>query len=372
MSDGGELIDGVGLPCSRSCVCVDFFNVSREAMYISRRDGKFLKVNASMERLLGYPAGTLISVAVGDTYASEEDRGEFQKAIEREGVVHEYQVPLKRRDGSVILCLVDAIAWSVGDEVRGYHGIIRTREDILDSFQRYFNRLKEERRQVQEERRNLIQDTALLSRYVSDDLLDYVRRTGKNPLESGRRRVTVMFFDIRGSTAISEKLDPGAFASLLSDIFTDIMDLVYGCKGSVNKLIGDGLMASFGCPLSSGDDAVNALESAMQIMEYLKTFNDVRPPFLTEPLAIGLGLATGEAFAGIIGSVRRQEYTVLGNCVNRASRLEALTKLSPEKILYDEETYNDTKHCIPGKAIMRGKLRGMSETSIIYAPRPGS
>jgi PAS domain S-box-containing protein len=343
-----------------------FFRESKDAMFITSRDGRFLEVNRAMETLLGYERGGLLGVEVIATFDSQADRGPYQETIEKQGVVHQYPLVLKRKDGIPLPCVIDAITWRDGDAVLGYHGIIRSRAELVESFVSFFNQLKEERRQIREQRRHMISDTMLLNRYLGEDIIDYIRKTGRNPLGTKKQKVTVLFFDIRNSSGIAEKLAPEVFAEFLNDILTDIMDLVYGCKGSVNKLIGDGLMATFGAPLSTGDDARNAVEAAREIYNYLRTFNDVRPACLSEPVAAGLGLATGMVFAGIIGSVRRQEYTVLGDAVNIASRLEHLTRASAEKVLMDEATYDEIKDQFPCRKAFSGRVRGRTGSIRIY------
>ncbi|MDR2159064.1 MAG: PAS domain S-box protein [Treponema sp.] len=343
-----------------------FFRESRDAMFITSRDGRFLEVNQAMEVLLGHERGALLGAEVISTFDSQADRGPYQETIEKQGVVHQYPLVLKRKDGGPLPCVIDAITWRNGDTVLGYHGIIRTRTELVESFVSFFNQLKEERRQLREQRRHMISDTMLLNRYLGEDVIDYIRKTGKNPLGTKKQKVTVLFFDIRNSTGIAEKLAPEVFAEFLNDILTDIMDLVYGCRGSVNKLTGDGLMATFGAPLSTGQDAQNAVEAAQEIYHYLRTFNDVRPAYLSGPVSAGLGLATGMVFAGVIGSVRRQEYTVLGDAVNIASRLEHLTRSSSEKVLMDEATYNEVKDVFPCRKAFSGRIRGRTGSILIY------
>ncbi|MDR1903397.1 MAG: PAS domain S-box protein [Treponema sp.] len=343
-----------------------FFRYSHEAMFITSRNGNFLEFNHSFELLLGYTREEIFNLGVIDTFHSTEDRAAYQKIIEEQGVVHQYPVVLKRRDGSPLPCLIDAITWKQNETISGYHGIIRSRSDVIESFKNFFNQLKNERQQIKEARKNLISDTMLLSRYMSDDVVEYVKRTGNNPLETAKRRVTILFFDIRRSTLLGEGLAPDVFAGLLNDILTDIMDLVYGCRGSVNKLIGDGLMATFGAPISTENDVLNAVQAAKEIYNYLKTFNDVRPDYLKEPLRAGIGIATGTVFAGVIGSVRRQEYTVLGDTVNIASRIEHLTKSAPEKVLMDEETYRAVKDEHACRKVFTGRLRGRTGPVLIY------
>ena len=352
--------------CASHCTFAQFFSNSREAMFITHRDGYFIDINTAMLDLLGYRRQELIGNQVALTLDKTSDREDYQQTIERDGVVHDYALTLRRKDGSLLLGMIDAVVWREHDRIAGYHGIIRTRQAITESFMIHLNRLREEQRQLREERRNLVSDTQLLTRYLNEDLLAHIQRTGTNPLENGRHRATILFFDIRASTGIAERAGPEEFATFLSDILTDIMDLIYGCKGSVNKLLGDGLMATFGVPLSTGEDALNAVEAAQRIQEYLRTFNDVRPDFLPEPVAAGIGVATGSVFAGVIGSVRRQEYTVLGDPVNIASRLEGLTKTRGEAILIDHETYLSVRQRIPCRPLFRAILRGREEPLRVF------
>ena len=352
--------------CGASCLFRRFFSDSREAMFVTSREGRYLVVNESMERLLGYGSGELVGLEVRLTLDSEEDREDYQNLIESEGVVHDYRIALRRRDGTIAFCLIDAIVWREEGRTVGYYGLIRTESEIVDSFREYFDQLKRERQRLREERRDLVADTMLLSRYLTDDLIEYVRRTGKDPLTTLRRKATILFFDIRNSTGIAEKLEPEAFARFLSDIFTDIMDLIYGAGGSVNKLLGDGLLATFGCPLSSGDDAYNAVAAAKGIRDYLSTLNDVRPEGIEEPIWAGMGIATGTVFSGVIGSVRREEYTVLGDAVNLASRIQTLTRKANEPILIDDATFLEVSSRIECRAEYRGRVRGRERGVTIY------
>jgi adenylate cyclase len=177
---------------------------------------------------------------------------------------------------------------------------------------------------------------------------------------------TILFFDLRGSTKIAETLEPMVFSQFLSELFTDIMDLIYGNGGSVNKLIGDGIMATFGCPYPADDDAIRCAKSALEIMEYLHTFNDVRPEYLKDPIRCGIGIATGNVFAGYVGSVRRMEYTVLGDPVNLSSRLEGLTKEHGGAILIDKNTLSKIADQSECKAVGSLNIRGKSEPVEIY------
>lgn len=209
--------------------------------------------------------------------------------------------------------------------------------------------------------RQLVEDT------FGAQMVERVARGESPSLEAGRNlQVSILFFDLRNSTAISERLTPQQLSEFLSELFTDVMDLIYGNNGFVNKLIGDGILSTFGCPVSHGDDAFNAARCALQIRDYLNTYNDLRPEYLTEPLRAGLGLASGSVFAGSIGSVRHREYAVLGDPVNVASRLEGLTKRGPFDILMDGATHEAIKDRVRTRRVLLTHVRGRQEALTIY------
>lgn len=199
-----------------------------------------------------------------------------------------------------------------------------------------------------------------LERYFPENLVDLLVDEGHLAELGGKNiRVTVMICDIRNSTGIAETMSAANFASLLSDFFSGLMDLAYANGGSVNKLLGDGMLLTFGCPIPGDGDARDCVRLALQFREYVRTFNEIRPDYLRAPLVMGIGIATGPVFAGNIGSARHMEYTVLGNAVNTASRLEKLTKELGRDIAIDTATYvllNDEleieslgSHRLPGK-----------------------
>jgi class 3 adenylate cyclase len=132
-----------------------------------------------------------------------------------------------------------------------------------------------------------------------------------------------MFADIRDFTAMSEKLDPGRVVEVLNEFFTRVTDLIFDHGGMIDKYIGDAVMAVFGAPISKGNDAANAVESAIQIQRIMAEMNlDAEARHWPE-LAVGIGINTGVVTAGNIGSPRRLDYTVMGDSVNIASRLVA-------------------------------------------------
>ena len=140
-------------------------------------------------------------------------------------------------------------------------------------------------------------------------------------LGGDKRPVVVLFSDIRGFTALSETMNPDAMAMLLTEYFTEMVECVFRHGGTLDKFIGDAVMAQWGAPIGSPDDADQAMAAAMEMMDELRKLNEVWAAQGRPSLQIGIGLNYGEAFAGNIGSVRRLEFTVIGDTVNTASRL---------------------------------------------------
>lgn len=140
-------------------------------------------------------------------------------------------------------------------------------------------------------------------------------------LGGDKRRVAVLFSDIRGFTALSETMDPDAMAKLLTEYFSEMVDCVFRHGGTLDKFIGDAVMAQWGAPLGEADDADRAMSAATDMMEALDKLNEHWKQQGRPTIQIGIGLNIGDAFAGNIGSERRLEYTVIGDTVNTASRL---------------------------------------------------
>ena len=136
-----------------------------------------------------------------------------------------------------------------------------------------------------------------------------------------KRMVAVLFSDIRGFTAMSEKMEAEEMAKLLSEYFTEMVECVFKHGGTLDKFIGDAVMAQWGAPIAEPDDPDRAMQAAVEMMRELETLNMRWASEGRPQLQIGIGLNYGEAFAGNIGSERRLEYTVIGDTVNTASRL---------------------------------------------------
>lgn len=164
-------------------------------------------------------------------------------------------------------------------------------------------------------------------------------------LGGANQTVTVLFADIRGFTAISEKENPEKVVNLLNTYFSAMTEIIFDHGGTLDKYIGDGLMAIFGAPTATEEDALNAVKAAVTMQKRLVSLNEELRAEGTGPISIGIGLHTGEATIGYIGSERRSEYTAIGDTVNLASRLESNARGG--QILMSEATAEASGNLIP-------------------------
>ncbi len=183
-------------------------------------------------------------------------------------------------------------------------------------------------------------------------------------LGGDKRPVAVLFSDIRGFTALSETMKPDDMAHLLTEYFTEMVECVFTHGGTLDKFIGDAVMAQWGAPLGEPDDADRAMESAISMIHELDKLNTKWKGEGRPGLQIGIGLNYGEAFAGNIGSERRLEYTVIGDTVNTASRL--CSAAAPREILISDEFRRVLKNppALTQQAPM--ELKGKSQPVPVY------
>jgi adenylate cyclase len=173
-------------------------------------------------------------------------------------------------------------------------------------------------------------------RYFAPALAERIASAGGGVTLGGeKRRIAVLFSDIRGFTALSETMNPDDMANLLTEYFTEMVECVFDKGGTLDKFIGDAVMAQWGAPLGDPRDPDHAMDAAIKMIRELDTLNGRWRAAGKPELQIGIGLNVGEAFAGNIGSERRMEYTVIGDTVNTASRL--CSAAGPREILISDE-----------------------------------
>ena len=185
----------------------------------------------------------------------------------------------------------------------------------------------------------------LFARYTSDAVVEEVlKHPGDVSLAGDRREVTILFADLRNFTGLSDALPPEAVVAVLNEVLGRLADAVLTCGGTLDKFLGDGLMAVFGAPVRRDDDAVRSVQAASMMMKAVARVNEdsseaYRQGKRKEPppiLRLGIGINTGPVVAGNIGSAVRTEYTVIGDSVNVAARLCALAE--PGEVLVGQRT----------------------------------
>jgi adenylate cyclase len=203
-------------------------------------------------------------------------------------------------------------------------------------------------------------------KYMTQTVMDHLMK-GKVQLGGETLTVTILFSDIRSFTTISEEMhDAQALVGLLNEYFTEMVSVVMQEDGVVDKYIGDAIMAVFGAPVSKEDDAVRAVRAAVRMRLALAALNERLVARGVSPLRTGIGIHTGEVVAGNIGSEQRMEYTVIGDAVNLASRLESSTKELGVDILISGDTYELVKDTCIAEPIREINVKGRSEPVMTY------
>lgn len=182
-----------------------------------------------------------------------------------------------------------------------------------------------------------------MARYMTKEIMDKLLEGGEDLLGGAAQEVTVLFSDIRSFTTISEAIGARETVSMLNGYFTEMVEVIFSHGGILDKYIGDAIMALFGAPLPGPEDADNAVAVANDMMRVLRRLNRQRIARGEAAIDIGIGLSTGEVVAGNIGSPKRMDYTVIGDSVNLASRLEGANKAYGTHVLLSGFTQRQLK-----------------------------
>lgn len=206
-----------------------------------------------------------------------------------------------------------------------------------------------------------------MSKYISKDVMqNVVQNIDSIKLGGKRAEVTVLFADIRGFTSISEQLSPVEVTKILNEYFSELVPIIEQHKGILNKFMGDAILAIFGEPIKNENHPVDAVKCAYKMLKKVKLLQE---KWLNEgkpKIEIGIGIATGEAFVGNIGSEERLEYTVIGDTVNTASRIENYNKVYRTNFLISEETYLKVQKYVDVIKIREVSIRGKAKKINIY------
>lgn len=196
----------------------------------------------------------------------------------------------------------------------------------------------------------------MFGRYVSPQIMEKVLSTREDIIVGEKKKITVLFADIRGFTSYADKHLPDETFTFLNRILSIMTEAIFKFGGTLDKFIGDEVMGIYGAPVDDPEHALNAVYSAIEMVKKVQEFS--------EDVKIGVGINTGEAIIGNIGTAQRMEYTAIGDTVNVAARIEEFT--SGGEILIGEETYNLIKDKIPCESAGVFTIRGKQDKLKLY------
>jgi len=236
-----------------------------------------------------------------------------------------------------------------------------TTRDELGVLTESFNRMARSLREKEMIKR-------AFSRYVAPEVVEEVLKDPEHAALSGeRRQATVLFCDIRGFTSMSERLTPEQVVSLLNDFYTLMIETVSKHDGSLQKFLGDAVLAVFGAPIAHPDHAARAVLTALDMRAAVADLAKRRREQGLAPFEIGIGVSLGEVVAGTVGTEERMEYTVIGDSVNVASRLQDRAKAG--SILLSGRTYDAVRDLVDAKALGALKVKGKEAEVEVYEVR---
>jgi len=208
----------------------------------------------------------------------------------------------------------------------------------------------------------------IFQKYVPRDVIERFFASPEKMLVGDNRKLSILFSDIRSFTTISEGMAPDDLVNSLNRYFSGQVDIIYNRKGIVDKYIGDAIMAFWGAPEKHDDDALQSVISGLEMIDALEGFNENQRKLGKCEFHIGIGLNYGEVTVGNIGSERKMDYTVIGDAVNLASRMEGLTKTYHSEILISESLFEELRKTSPNAGLsyrlldtvaVKGKTQGV-------------
>ncbi len=315
--------------------------------------GHIVEFNQAASRIFGHTREEALGRVLGDLIVPPGVREKHRQGLHNYVTTGEsrifgrlVEVDGLRADGSLVPVEL-AIAEVRLPQGRLFTGILR---DVS------------ERRRFQAELSDIERRRAVLARHFSPNMVDEMMRTG-GQLDAVRTQpITVMFADLFNFTALSAAMPMTDVVGLLRSFHALVEEAVFGNEGTLDKYIGDGVMATFGTPRPGPRDATNAVAGARAIVQGINRWNREREATRRRPIRIGVGLHYGEATLGNVGSARRFEHTVVGETVNLASRIEALTRVLDIALLVSD-TVIDAVRREGGDQILAG-FRGMGTHAI--------
>ncbi len=319
------------------------------------------------ERLKSDPRGVVLSTTLIDRVLNErlpllihdvasDERFSAAASLVLAGTRSAMCAPLIYKDKVFGLFYVDCLTkpYAFNKEELSIFSVVAAEAAI--SFDNARSHEELARRMVERQALERFMSSAIVEKILADP--DQVRLGGEN------QTATILFADIRGFTRMSENMEPERVVELLNEFFTEMTDLIFENGGTLDKYLGDGIMALFGAPIPKPDDPWRAVQTAIAMQRALTRMNSVAEAKGQKALQMGLGVNTGPVTAGNIGSSKRMDYTVIGDSVNLASRLCA--NATGGQILISESTFRTLDSRVPSLKLDPIRVKGKEKPVEVY------
>lgn len=313
-------------------------------------EGKIITFNTAAAKILAIPAAQALGRYYPEIFFGQEDNDQFNDVLinvidTRETFMYR-EVKFVREAGEAIpLGITSSL---LKDDNGEDYGVVSVFSDLREAKKRQF-----------------LQDT--LTRYVTRQVVDLILEHPEDIILDGEEReATVLFCDIRGFTSFSEKMAPRELVRMLREYFSLMVDAVFSQQGTVDKFIGDCIMAIFGAPTPQSDHAERAVRTALAMRKAVEVFNSRRIQEGLEQIRIGVGINTGNVVVGNIGSEQRLDYTAIGDAVNLASRLEGINKQYGTSIVISESSALQLSDTIILRELDEVRVKGKRDPVKIY------
>lgn len=217
----------------------------------------------------------------------------------------------------------------------------------------------------EKDKRSVVENT--FSKYVSPQVYQTLLKDYQNiNLGAKRNEITILFSDIRGFTSLTESLEPEEISNYLNEYFTEMVKVILKHNGTIDKFMGDAIMAFFGAPIQYNDHAIQAAKAALEMVETLQKLNEKWNKTGRSNLNIGIGINTGISLVGNFGSPELMDYTCIGDPVNLASRLESLNKEENTNVIISAFTYQQIKDKVNVRIIGPRTVKGKLDSIVVY------
>lgn len=314
-------------------------------------------VNPAAQKEFGVRQEKVYGKSISSTFNNRELTTLFRQSMQREVAINGEVTVTSITGDKTFYTSISPVKGLTGETI----GRVAVMQDI--THLKELDKIKsQELKRQKEEKKQVLQ---LFKSYVSPEVANEILRLpAELKLKGERRQVTVLFADVRSFTSFAEKISAEEVVAFLNDFFTEMTEIVFENKGTVDKFMGDCVMAIFGAPVSYDDDVERALLTALEMRSAFEKLKVRWKEKYGHPVGIAIGVNTGDVVAGNVGSDKKMDYTVIGDVVNFASRLEEIAK--DGQIIMNESTYLVAKDRIKAVSLGAVKIRGKAGTFNLY------